>query len=131
MNRWIICSLSLVLSISCRLDDGNTSEPEFVALVQERGADYGYLIKKVHQAKITIDYGFSDNNGCGKIFTSQYQQQLKDGISQSLRVWLTPLANRGRIVNSFEYRHKNTHKDGDHRKFRYLFWRGRPHDKFH
>lgn len=123
MNSWVIGSLSLILSISCRLDNsGNTSETEFVALAQERDADNGFLIKKVYQPKITIDYGFSDNNHCGKKFTGQYEQQLKDGISKSLRVWLSPLVDRGKIVNNFEYRYKKTHKDGNHRKFKHLLW---------
>lgn len=123
MNIWIICGLSLMLSISCRLDDsGNVSETEFVTLAQERDADGGFLIKKVHQPKIIIDYGFSDNNHCGKKFTGQYEQQLKNDISQSLRVWLSPLADRGKIVGKFEYRHKETHKDGNYRKFKHLLW---------
>ena len=120
MNRWLICSLLLVLS--CRLDDGNVSETEFVTLAQERGDDSNFLIKKVHNPKIIIDYGFSDNNHCQKQFTGRYEQQLKDGISQSLRVWFKPLADRGRIVNNFKYRHKKTHKDGDRRKFKHVLW---------
>ena len=123
MTRWIISGLLLALSISCRLEESdNVSETEFVALAQERGADKGFLIKRVHDPKITIDYGFSDNDYCQKQFTGRSEQQLKDSISQSLRVWLAPLANRGKIVNSFEYRHKKTHKDGDYRKFNHVLW---------
>lgn len=114
MKATIIC-LSLLVAIGCRLDEGgDTSETDFVAIAQQQ---YGsitkfakFLIKKVHQSNITIDYGFSDNNYCGKQFTDSYEQQIKDSISQSLRVWLAPLANRGEIVNTFKYRYKKTHK---------------------
>ena len=116
VSRCFIGLLPLMLVASCHLDE-SVNEIEFVALEQETtwGArlgfliNYGALIKKVHHPKITIDYGFSDNNHCQKQFTGQYEQQITDSISRSLTVWLAPLADQGQIVSKFEYRYQKTY----------------------
>ena len=124
-NRSIIFIIFLVLCTSCRLlEEGkNVRKTKFIAIAQQHlQANFnGLLIKKVHNPKITIDYGFSDNDRCGKLVSVLDEQQLKIYISESLRVWLAPLADRGEIVNRFEYRYRETHKDGDSksRKFNY------------
>jgi len=131
MNRSIIFIMFLTWSTSCRSEEGKSvSENKFIALAQARWAAKfsGFLIKKVHNPKITIDYGFSDNNRCSNQFSYRDEQQLKDSISKSLRVWLAPLAERGKIVNRFEYRYRKTHKAvvqltrDERRKFKYTLW---------
>ena len=128
----VIPVLLLMLTVSCRSEEGeNVSETKFVAIAQRQELlkFVGHLIKKVHNPKITIDYGFSDNNYCNGRFSDR-KQQIKDSISKSLRVWLAPLADKGDIVDSFEYRHRKTHKaiiqtdfnHGTRRKFKYTLW---------
>ena len=133
-NITVVNILLLLITVACRLDQSeSTSEPEFVAISQQKYGSItkyaGFLIKKVHQPKIRIVYGFSDNNHCGRQFTGQYEKQLKDSLIKSLRVWLAPLANRNKIVNRFEFEHKKTHKDHigsivmkGMRKFKYKLW---------
>ena len=118
----VVLTVMSVLTVSCRSEEEeNASETKFTALAQTdgwRSKIRDYLIKKVRNDKITIVYGFSDNKYCNKQFSDR-DEQLKESISKVLRVWLAPLANRDKIVNEFEYDYRETHKDGDRRKFNY------------
>ena len=114
MGRCVICITSLVLAISCSFNE-EISETYFIAMEQQSSSwrrfliKWDSLIKKVHNSKLTIDYGFSDNDHCQKQFTGQYEQQITDSISKSLTIWLAPLADQGPIVSKFEYRYKKTY----------------------
>lgn len=110
-----ISLLILIMTMNCRLDEEGASETDFVAISQQKYGSItqfaGFLVKKVHETKISIVYGFSGNNHCGRRFTGQYEKQLKDSVTNSIKVWFAPLTNRNNIVNNFEYEHKKTHKD--------------------
>ena len=122
MNGLVIFVMFVMLSTSCRSEEEeNVASTKFVPMTQQKA--YGiiapnFLIEKVHNPKIKIVYGFSDNDYCDKQFSNR-DEQLKKSISKALRVWLASLADKDGIVDKFEYRYRETHKDGEHRKFKY------------
>ena len=109
MDKLIAYTVLSVLVTSCLFKNNDTSDPEFVAIEQEPDSYKGenFLIKKVHNPKFFIHYGFSDNKYCDDRF-SNHQQQLKDSISKSLRVWLAPLVGRNNITDTYEYYYRDT-----------------------
>ena len=97
--------LLAVVSSYCQLVD-NESGSKFVAFIQEdSGFDSGqkFLIRSVHKPSWRIGIGFSDNNDCDNSFSALHKNELRAGISEALRVWLTPLADKANIVDNFNY----------------------------
>ena len=97
--------LFVVIISSCQLVD-NESGSKFVAFIQQdSGSNRGerFLIKGVHKSSWQIGIGFSDNNDCDGSFSSIQKNELRAGISEALRVWLTPLADKPNIVDNFNY----------------------------
>ena len=97
--------LLAVVSSYCQLVD-NESGSKFVAFIQEdSGFDSGqkFLIRSVHKPSWRIGIGFSDNNDCDNSFSALHKNELRAGISEALRVWLTPLADKASIVDNFNY----------------------------
>lgn len=130
MNGLIIFIMLVALSTSCRSEEEESAgKTKFVAITQQGVPNApdavdnfrGFLIRTVHNPKIKIDYGFSDNDYCDKQFSNR-DKQLKKSISKVLRVWLASLADKDGIVDKFEYRYRETHKDGERRKFKYKMW---------
>ena len=127
--------LFLTLITSC-LPKEDTSKTEFVALVQqsEYHREKNFLIKKVYNPNLSIIYGFSDNNYCSRQFIGQ-EQQLKNSISKSLKVWLAPLAFKGRpIVDRYDYHYRKTTKsnhilDSGDDHFRIIFHKKEKQDR--
>ena len=90
----------LLMIVNCA-PEADTAAVKFTSLAQERGESGhvllraygdGYLIGKVGFKEWRIVYGYEDNNHCDGAFTGEAEMQLKQAVSESLRVWLSPVA---------------------------------------
>ena len=122
---WLL--LVVVIGVGCSPEE-NTAAAKFTALPQEwdgrddkdgskdpwlRALGDGFLIGKVGLQEWRIIYGYEDNNGCDGAFVGTTEQELLQTVSESLRVWMSPLAaiagNRQLIdVSNVRYEKRET-----------------------
>ena len=92
--------LIFLTSVSCYpiKDD---AEAKFTSLAQQRGESDnlllratgdGYLIGRLDLKQWQVVYGFEDNNDCNGVFTGQAEDDLKNTMLESMRVWMSPLS---------------------------------------
>ena len=93
--------LTLLTSVSCSPTEDEVAEAKFTALAQQKGGSDnillratgdGYLIGRLNLKKWQVVYGFEDNNDCNGVFTGQAEDDLKNTMLESMRVWMSPLS---------------------------------------
>lgn len=68
-----------------------------------------YLIHKVKQSSWKIHYGFSDNGRCNTSNGDNFENQLRNSITEAVQLWLQPLQDEhDKIVNQLELQLKGT-----------------------